>query len=312
MFELPSTGFSRSIKAHNVDIGTCCDWLEASALFLQETISTADVVDVLRENEIYATQDFAWELMQDITQHLRERSRVFGRGYPLDVDQYRLRPRGPIENFAPYAFCLLLSLPASYPAWAKANGANYGEQGELFEKLTAESVEISLAGWEVHSTGWTRTNPQKLTAVVKHVAGLLGESIGAIERWSSARAKEAGLDLLCFRSFPDGRIGVPVYLVQCASGADWVDKLHTPDLRVWCKLIPFASEPKKAFSMPYALQESDFVRRTNVVDGLLLDRHRLLAPGHEAMMWVSAGLQGALTNWILPRAATLPVAAVPA
>jgi hypothetical protein len=308
MLSLPASGFRRSRSVHNVDIDICCDWIEASSMFLHEEISGADVVDLLRENEIYADQDFAWELVNDVVGHLRDRARLLGDGYPIQVSHHgRIVPKGAWADYTAYGFCLLLSLPVAYPAWAEAFGADYNQQGELFEKLTAEAVKASLAGWTVHSTGWTRSAPNNLTQVVRDVAAMLGESIGEVAKWTKQRAHEAGLDLLCFRAFPDGRVGVPVFLVQCASGGDWKKKLKTPDLRIWGKAITFASDPKKAFSMPFALSESDFTFNCNIVDGLLLDRHRLLAPGVANAGWISGALRAELTAWMTPRITALPV-----
>ncbi|MES2510807.1 MAG: hypothetical protein V4625_12820 [Pseudomonadota bacterium] len=308
MLAIPSKGFRRSLTAHNIDLSICCDWIESSVFFLQEELTDADVVDVLRENELYATQDFAWEFVNDAFSHIRDRARLFGHGYPIEFQsKHRLRARGTVEAYGAYGFCLVLSLPGAYPKWAKNFGQDFNEQGELFEKLTAESVAASLSGWTVHSTGWSRTATKKLKAVVDEVASLLGEGMGDIYTWTRDSANEAGLDLLCFRPFPDGRVGVPVYLVQCASGANWEQKLRTPDLRIWNKLVTFAAEPKKAFSMPYALQERDFTRHTNVVDGLLLDRHRLLAPGKASINWLTPALNKLVSDWSIDRIATLPL-----
>lgn len=211
------------------------------------------------------------------------------------------------EQFPAYSFCLALSLPGSYPEWARNFGQDYNEQGELFEALTAESVRGTLTGWVVHPTGWTRTTPTRLAEVVARLASLLGEATGDLAHWTQQKANEAGLDLLCFRPFPDGRVGVPVYMFQCASGADWKKKLKSPDLRVWTKIITFASDPKKAFAMPFALSEKDFTYNTNLVDGLLLDRHRLLSPGLERRDWVPSDLATRLVAWTDPRIQQLPM-----
>ena len=308
MLAIPSTGFKRSINTHNVDLGVCCDWIEASVLFLQEELTGADVVDALRENELYESQDFAWAFVEDAFSHIRTRRHLFGSGYPVRFQgKDRLKPRGAVSDYGAYGFCLALSIPNLYPKWASGFGHNFTLQGELFEKLTCESVAYSLSGWEVHITGWSRTNTNKLKDVVATVASLLGEGIGDISRWTRASANEAGLDLLCFRPFPDQRVGVPVYLVQCASGANWEQKLRTPDLKVWRKLVTFAAEPKKAFSMPYALMNDEFIRHTNVVDGLLLDRHRLLAPGKDNQNWVSQQLNDDLLHWMNLRIGSLPL-----
>ena len=307
MLALPKKGVSRSVHAHNVDLAIVCDWLEASVLFDEDAVSGADVVDVLRENEIYADQDFAWELTTIALSNIRRRGELMGTGFPVKLERAtRLAAKYDWRNEPAYAFCLLLSLPGSYPSWWAAFGKDFTEQGDLFEALTAESVAASLSGWSIHRTGWSRTTPNKLTEVADRVATLLGEATGDLRRWTKQKANEAGLDLLCFRPFPDGRVGVPVYLFQCASGADWKSKLKTPDLRIWKKVITFASDPKRAFSMPFALEDDEFVYHCNIVDGLLMDRHRLLAPGQNKEKWLSNELAERLVKWIEPRVATLP------
>jgi hypothetical protein len=307
MLALPKKGFSRSKTAHNVDLAVCCDWLEASVLFAQEPVSGSDIVDVLRENEIYADQNFAWELVYNAFAGLEDRARLMGDGYPLAVQGGpRLVARGDWRDYSAYSFCLILSLPSAYPDWARSFGTDFTAQGELFEALTSESVAASLSGWTVHPTGWTKARPSQLADIVTDVAAKLGEATGDLFRWTKDKAKEAGLDILCFRPFPDGRVGVPVYMVQCASGNDWKGKLKTPDLRIWTKVITFASDPKKAFSMPFALDSADFIYSANVVDGLLFDRHRLLAPGLNLRDWLPAALKGQLVAWLEPRIAALP------
>jgi hypothetical protein len=246
--------------------------------------------------------------VHDAFSNIRERARLIGESYPIEVvGQKRLRKKGNWELYASYVFCLLLSLAKYYPGWARGFGQDYTTQGELFERLTAESVGVSLREWTVHPTGWTRTNPRRLGAIVADVAARLGETTGDIIRWSRQKANEAGLDLLCFRPFPDGRVGVPVYLIQCASGGDWHTKLKTPDLRIWTKVIDFAADPKKAFSMPFALSASDFTFHCNLVDGLLLDRYRLLAPGQAQREWITPQLTTELVAWARPRVAALPI-----
>lgn len=309
MLALPPKGFSRSVSKHNVDIAICCDWIEASALFEGEA-SGSDVVDILRENEIYATQEFAWALVNDVFLAIRERKRVLGDGYPLRVQAgTRVVADGAWQDAAPYAFCLTLSLSKAYPAWAQAFGQDFGPQGKLFEDLTAESVGATFAGWEVHQTGWSATEPNHIAAVVRNVAELIGEVTGEVWRWSAKRAKEAGLDLLCFKPFADNRAGFPVMLFQCASGKDWRTKLHQPEIRTWTKIVTFTVDPQKALAMPFALDRDEFRTHANIVNGLLLDRDRLLGPGQRNRDWVTDDLRDRLRAWLVPRIQALPTAA---
>lgn len=309
MFALPSKGFYRSVRVHRVNLPILCDWVEASALFGDGEVAGPDVVDFLRENEVYESQDFAWEIVNSAFATIRERMRVLGRGYPFRIQGgNRVVSRGDWRDFSPYSFCLTLSLCQAYPDWWRAFGPDYVRQGELFEALTAESIAATFPGWEVHPTGWSATNPNSLAPIVRNVAALLGEATGDIGRWTAQRAKEAGLDILCFRPFVDDRGGLPVFMFQCASGSDWIRKLNAPEMRIWTKVITFASDPKKAFAMPFALEDADFTRHCNVVNGLFLDRDRLLAPGCANQAWVSLSLANNLSQWIAPRLGTLPTA----
>lgn len=310
MLALPSKGFARSVKKHNVDPAIFTDWLEACALFGDGEASGPDVVDLLRENEIYESQEFAWEFVNDAFSAIRERKRVLGAGYPLTIQAgTRVVRVGEWIDAAPYAFCLALSLSRAYPDWWQGFGQDFGPQGKLFEDLTAESVAATFHGWEVHQTGWAASQPNLIAGIVQEIADRVGESVGDVRRWSAKSAKEAGLDLLCFLPYTDSRAGFPVILFQCASGKDWKLKVHDPKLRVWKRIVEFTIDPQKALAMPFALNQDDFRYHANLVNGLLLDRDRLLSPGQGNANWISADLTQRIRVWIEPRVATLPQAA---
>jgi len=304
---IPQRGISRSVTAHNVDLDVLCDWIEASLLFQQDPeLGGADVVDVLVEEQIYDLQAFAWERVSDALEELRRRQNWLEAGRSIEICGIRLQRRREWQENPAYSFCLALSLAKWYPGWAKSFGKDYTEQGELFESLVEKSMAQTLSGWRIHSTGWSRKSPRKLIEVVKEVASLLNESTGDIKPWTSPQAKEAGLDLLCYRPFPDNRVGIPVYLMQCASGSNWEDKLHTPNLDMWSKVVQFASRPKKAFATPFAFLEKDFFRNCVLVDGMLIDRYRILSPARENPDWVPADLKARIVEWLEPRIDKLP------
>ena len=309
MLSLPA-GLRRSINRHNSDRRIFYDWVEACALDADDGVSGPDIVGALLRAQIYDHSDFAWELVSDAFRMMDWRSRVLGEAYPFQRrSDVAYEVKGTWREYPAYTFCLVLSLATVFPEWAVSFGRDYTVQGELFEQLTAESLRVTLQGWSVHNTGWSRTQTRKITEVVRDVAEMLGENTGVVERWTKATANEAGLDIVVYRPFADRRVGFPVYMLQCASGADWHRKLHTPDLNVWGKIVDFAARPKKAFAMPYALSEEDFRHATNRVNGVFLDRHRLLEPGRQARDWTSQELARDLTAWTEPRLARLSAAA---
>lgn len=311
MLATPTVSFGRSIRSHNVALDVLADWTEASALFVVDEVSQSDVVDALHEEQIYEhpgsdpTRVAAIDRVSDAWVEVERRLRHLGQGSPLQVVGNRLIRTREWSETPDYAFCLLLS----YAKWNRewwTFGSDYTEQGELFERLTLESMRKQFVGWEIHQTGWSRTHTKKLAAVVAEVAGKLGESLGQLDRWTRDTANEAGLDLLCYRPFSDGRVGVPVFLMQCASGHHKEAKFSTPNPQVWEKIIVWASKPKKAFATPFSFLDADFIRNAGLVNGLLLDRYRLLIPYSASANWLSNQLSNDLTDWLRPRIQQLP------
>ena len=311
MLALPQFGVARSVNEHNCDLHGLADWIEGSVLFHQEVFSSPDAVDILLENSVYESQEFAWEFVLSVWGEIRRRRGLLGKGYPIDLVDKRLVPKRKWREVPALSFCLALSFVKWYPNWAsslpKALKAHV-EQGRLLECISAEALKAELADWQVHMIGWSRTKTGRLEQRANEIADLLGERIGNVKLWTPAKAKDAGLDVLCFRPFPDGRGGIPVYLVQCASGMDWDTKLHTPELKIWTKIIDFSATPTKAFAMPFTLPEDEFLIACNRVDGLFLDRYRLLSPARRSYDWLSKPLGSELVKWLKPRVKELPTA----
>lgn len=308
MLALPTTGFGRSVTKDNVELDILCDWVEGSVLFADERLSQREVVDVLCDYNIYVDQDMAANRVASAWSELRRRQRFIGGGSPYKFEGQGIELKiEPWENAPGHAFCVLLSLAKWYRDWAKKFGQDYTVQGELFEQLTKESIEVQFSGWAVQPTGWSRSHPNKLDAVVSNVAAWLGEPKGDVKKWSKVSANEAGLDLICLRHFPDDRPGKPVFFFQCASGGDWDGKLHTPRLELWRRLVEFTalSLPTKAFATPFAFLDDEFIQNCNLVDGLLMDRYRLLASSKINPAWVSPKLAKQILKWAKPRIAKL-------
>jgi len=301
MLVLPTTGISRSTTRHNIKLDVLCDWIEANLLFDEKELSFEDVVSYLLEGQIYDNSDMASEMIASAWTELRRRQSWISPREPFTITSRRISRNLTWKRVPAHGFCLLLSLARWYRDWAKQFEEDYLLQGELFEKLISESLSCQFNDWNVFLTGWSRTKTQSLKSIVEDIAAKLGESTGNIGRWSSDRANDAGLDLLMYRPFKDGRVGIPVYLMQCASGSNWTEKLHTPEIEIWGKIIDFAAKPKKAFAMPFALLEREFTRRCVSVDGLLVDRYRILSAANHKKNWMSFELKRKLIEWSNPR-----------
>ena len=312
MLALPTSNFSQPTGTppeitHNIKLSVLCDWIEGNVLFDNEDVSKIDIVDILREEEIYDDPDIAMQLVNSAWNELKRRLRWIGNKGPFSFFNQTIRSQFSWEEAPAHSFCILLSMPQCYHDWSTAlHQGDYSEQGRLFESLTKVSIENQFSDWEVYQTGWSRTNVIKLSDIVDEIANRLGEIKGEIEPWANPDGNDEGLDLLCYRPFLDDRGGIPVYLMQCASGKHWGDKLYTPDLKVWTKIINFMATPRKAFAIPFALLDEEFAARCNRVDGMLLDRYRLLAAVNYNKKWTSDFLEKEIIDWMIPRLDTLP------
>lgn len=274
-----------------------------------------DVFDSLQENHIFGDQDVAATSIGDAWTEMARRQESMGEGSPFvvesrDVSRFALWSERPS-----WSFCLFLSLQTWYRSWFKRLRdrnkltADYTEQGELFERLTEEC--LVAIGWVTRRTGWSPGQPAGIKIVVQAVAEELGEPQiqDALEDWITEHANEEGLDLVCYDPFPDGRGGRPLYFFQCASGGNWHDKLQTPDPDLWRRIISFTTIPQRGFSIPFALHSKEFRQKSGRVNGMMLDRYRLLCPAFYCDgKWESQGLSRDLLKWLRPRVRLLPTA----
>jgi len=304
---LPTKGISRSISEHNSDLDTMCDWIEGSVLFVDNELSSADVVETLVEGNIYDDSDMGFEMVASTWTEIRRRQSGLGNSTPFSIDANRITRAREWRRVPGYSFCLVASLAALYPSELRqVSRHNYTEQGMLFEELTKASLEHQFSDWQFFVTGWSRKRTDQIEKKVAEIASRLHEKVGDIKRWTTGDENDAGLDLLCYRPFKDSRVAIPVYLMQCASGKNWENKLHEPVLAIWKRIIEFACDPIKAFSTPFAMEDDKFLRACVLVQGMLMDRYRILEAGEYNQNWVSTALAKRIIKWVKPRISKLP------
>lgn len=309
MLELPQVGFARSIAQHNSKLDVAVDWVEGCVAFTQSQVSAVEVVDILQENEIYNDQDFATEFVTDIWAELKRRADCMGAAAVYEVQARTISRRKEWRDEPAYCFCLLLALQAWYPGWASQFGPNYTKQGDLFEALTAASL-VGF-GWNVFRAGWRIGAPTRVREVIAGVCEHLGETEvpEAVDMWLEENSQDEGLDLLGWLPFRDGRGGRPVHLFQCASGGNWQEKLSTPDPETWRRVIGFTTIPQRGFALPFVLLRDEFRRKAGRINGVVVDRCRMLEVQEEEPNWVPGALKRRLVSWMRPRVKALPLVA---
>ena len=300
MLSVPK-GFQRSVKAHNINVETFLDWVETTSLIAQEELSPSDIIDYLIEEQLYDEQDFAAEFVLPNWAALEARLSGLGHHSPISVKKRWMVRQLDWTEVPAYSFCLVVSLGPQYDDWDNGFGSDYSVQGELFELVTKAAMEVRFTGWKFLHTGWSKGNASSLRDVVGNLTSHINEPSGYIDEYASCHAHEAGIDLVWHLPFADRRGGAPVYLVQCASGKKWKNKVSEPNIKEWTKIINFAGIPSKAFSLPYSLSKRDLRMQSNRAGGLILDRYRLLAHSISEKTWVPAALRHDLTNWLEPR-----------
>ena len=309
MLRLPREGFRLSVNAHNVSLDALVEWVEGSITFADDKLTQTDAIDILMEEEIYRSQDFARERLEIAWGEMARRQKVLGSYSPYSVDGQRIRRILDWPETAAYSFCLLLALQVRYRDALDATvPPDYTTQGILFERLTLAA--LMGRGMAVHSTAWSKVASASIRERVAALAEHLGERAveGGIEHWAEPQIKDGGLDVVCHLPFADGWGGRPLYLVQCASGENWKGKKATPKVALWEKLIDFTTRPMRGLAMPFALLEDEFRREANDdLLALLLDRHRLVASSAgDPTTWPDAALRMELNAWTSPRAGALP------
>ena len=268
--------------------------------FNDEEVSKADVTNSLLNDEVVTDADQATEIVENAWVELGRRAELASNLTPYSVGSRRLVRVRSWEKVPENAFCILLSAACLYTFRAYDRGlVTYEAQGRLFESLTAES--LSSWGWSVAPTGWGKDNPAKLEERLLPLTDSIRERPGGNRgEYIPKASKDGGLDILLSRTFGDDWCGRPVYLVQCASGWDWENKLATPSIGLWCKLVDFPSPPQRALAFPFAVREVGMRKITNAYGGLLLDRFRILRARRDGPVSFSPGLREALARWMPP------------
>ncbi len=289
-------GFLQSVRDQNTSV--FLDWLEATNLFLEEELSQTVVVDHLMQEQIFQDQDSAYTFVAAAWSALDRRLSWLGSHTPIVFkDRWMIRQLD-WQDVPAHSYCLIVSLGSQYEDWHATFGPSYIKQGCLFESITSAAMESRFRGWTFLQTGWSRDNASKLAEVIDDLVSDIDERKGNPDVYLDEDAKDAGVDLVWHLRFTDARGGAPIYLAQCASGKNWVDKVNEPNIKEWTKIVDFAVPPSKAFSLPFSLSESEMRRQSNRAGGVMVDRYRLLAQDGSESTWLPGPLRHKLIDWL--------------
>lgn len=284
------------------------DWLEWAALSsLSSFISWSDYQTDLRiagadDEEVDGDENGTpFEvLIDDIVAELQERSdSCGGKAYPFEVEQDGLAHRRQ-TNLSVYEFLLGLTL--------RDNQIQSSEH--IGERLFEEVCSLALGAFldsprypaETRVFGFPRRlEPAGFRDALDKLCHDLGEGRGCATAPRIANQKDAKLDLVGWKRFADGRASQLIVFGQCATGANWYEKLSDLQPGKWCELwmdrSPFVI-PVSAFFLPRRI-ERDRWEEASRYGGVLFDRCRISglveqldqSLAEKVISWTSAAIQ---------------------
>lgn len=256
------------------------DWVELAALLSADgNSSTGDLSSALAAGSLVDQEGYEDEAerreaieMQvlEVFRELEARSVAAAEAYPFTLENTGVvTVNTGAGQFSAYTFCLCLSY---VPGKTKV-GQLYPYR--MFEDLAVVASRNFIGGEAVRFASPRADLPKKFTPALAEVCTLMAE--GSTRVRAQRAAKDAKLDVVARRHFPDRLPGKLLLFGQCAAGEEWEEKVGElrPDdfCGAWLSEQP-ASQQVRAFFIPHRV---DNVRWEDAArsGGLFFDRCRL-------------------------------------
>lgn len=301
--DMPLTRLDRLLKAEGTD--TADEELSAAEP-PEDDVETDVVLDM--EDAAAAETDFRVEL---VTAEIRDRQRIGPRLYPFGFKSGRVTTR---EAAGADVYLLLLVLGSGELPYRKERRAHQVEEAYDYVAMaalrrllgrqavgvrfarTARSADADAAD-EGHDP---RLRPTDFAEAIRWLRDWLDLGAGVrstpqepddVVHWEDddpvapplgrtplRSYNDAGVDVVVWWRFADGRAGFPVLLAQCTVQLAWEEKLEDIKLSLWQKWIDFDTvPPQKALVIPFAdRRDHPLWQDRTTRAGTILDRVRLL------------------------------------
>lgn len=270
-----------SFPTDTYDPAALADWLELSACAADDRETSAG--DLERRLNLL-NHGRPEEAVGNTLTEIDRRKKAAGAAYPFErsASGSAVMKRNDSNECVAYLFCLLLS----YLGWRAKRGTV--NPWLLFEELSCHAArnylgEALLFGTscrEGHGSG--KVFESRINELCRH----LGEGEG-FNGGPTFNAQDSHLDVVAWRSFPDGKTSKVVMFGQCASGANWTNKLNElqpqPFWKNWISGHD-VSPLLRSFFMPhriFAPEEWDNRARWG---GVLFDRCRIANQAHSVIL----------------------------
>jgi hypothetical protein len=242
------------------EISEVADWVELMVLLSEKPYKRGSLVTTLEREDAHVNS-------ADVFDELERREALMGELWPLDLDDDEavLSLREGAAHRTLYTFLAALGL--------RQNITHDGRV--LFEECVSE-LSSAITGHAAIRIGHPRKAPvpQSLREAIERYCVDSREQEGKFKP-PEAADKDLGMDVANWWPFKDGRGGYVHLIGQCATGADWDEKLPELAPRLWEEHIHWAVPPVRFFATPMVVSHEDF-RRSSILGGLMLDRPRLI------------------------------------
>jgi hypothetical protein len=215
--------------------------------------------------------------------------------YPFTLDEHGVltAPAQPARSL--YVFMLLLTRFGG--TWKPTPSIERGDR--LFEDLASVAAAQFFGPRDLVSFQFgfpRRVEPAGFVDAIDKLCVALGEGDGNRRRPNTSDKKDAALDLVVARRFPDGRQGSLIGFGQCATGEDWSTKTThlqpTKFCSSWMSTSPLV-DPVQMFFIPHCVPEEKWWEISTQA-GLSFDRCRMAAYTRSGL---SPPLRSELQKW---------------
>lgn len=298
------------------DVERLADWVELNALLVTDAVSREHVAANLEASSLViesATDDEAASdrldrLVDDIFLTCQSRKVRLEAAYPFEVHGGVIS-RNADRKWDAYAFLLTADVSHAYPLLKNAITPDK-QSGRLMEKI----VEASLTGivGKAQRFGWPRESgwPTDINSRIERLAEELGRQVDSLVGKTDPADKDRTLDVAAILTLDDDSDdGSLVFLTQCATGDNWMEKTGEPNPKMWENLILWRAPLVRAVAVPWALSRRrngwSHERASTAFGGaVIFDRPRLIA-GHPDKH-LDEGVRDGIKSWWTGVAGVIP------
>lgn len=256
------------------------DWMEINALVDTKDHSTS-IEDLVSELKIINSEDQTEELKNDTSSELLQRIKKLKNIYPFTYNGILLKVKRQksFNRRWTYIFCLLLSYigvkgGVKIRVWKQ-------DITKLFEEVAGMAAKEFISGKLAESKLLEFGHPRKSwtpeTKGFGKALEVLRNSIGSGQIQKNPRTrwqKDAGLDIVAWRDFPDNRSTKIILFGQCAAGDDFRHKMH--EITLFEGFFTMPHSHIKSLFIPHEIDDTLWEDMTSYPYlGILFDRSRI-------------------------------------